>query len=154
MKVADMYSKGTVHIPMSCTVQEAAKQMRDQHVGALAVTEGGESGRAIGVVTDRDIVLKTVAQGVAPADILVGEVVTPGMLTVDAQADSVDAVQTMLSHGVRRLAVTCGEDRVVGVLSLDDLMEAYGRDMAMLSSLLANARNRERTGSVQSALHM
>lgn len=154
MKVADICSNGIVHIPMSCTLQEAAKQMRDQHVGALAVTEGGQSRRVIGVVTDRDIVLKAVTQGVDTADILVGEVMTPGMLIVDAQADSVDAMQTMLSHGVRRLAVTCGEVQVVGVLSLDDLMEAYGRDIAMLSTLLSNARNRELTGSVQSTLHM
>ncbi|MFM0136304.1 CBS domain-containing protein [Caballeronia grimmiae] len=76
------------------------------------------------------------------------------MLIVDAQADSVDAMQTILSHGVRRLAVTRGEDQVVGVLTLDGLMEAYGRDVAMLSTLLSNARNRERTGSVQSTLHM
>ncbi|MFM0136305.1 CBS domain-containing protein [Caballeronia grimmiae] len=63
---------------MSCTLQEAANQMRDQHVGALAVTEGGQSRRVIGVVTDRDIVLKAVTQGVDTADILVGEVMTPG----------------------------------------------------------------------------
>ncbi|BCQ28941.1 CBS domain-containing protein (plasmid) [Caballeronia sp. NK8] len=116
MKVADTCSNGTVHIPMSCTLQETTRQMRGQHVGALAVTEDGKSSRVIGVITDRDIVLNAVTHGIETADILVGEVMTPGMLMVDAQADSVDAMQTVLRHGVRRLAVTCGEDQVVGVV--------------------------------------
>lgn len=53
MNAAEICSKGTVHIPLSCTLQEAAKQMRDQHVGALAVTEGGKSGRIVDVLERR-----------------------------------------------------------------------------------------------------
>lgn len=56
MKVKDICSRGTVHIPMSCNLQEAATQMRDQHVGTLVVTGGGSTNRIAGIVTDRDIV--------------------------------------------------------------------------------------------------
>lgn len=61
MKVEEFRSADTVHIPMTRTVRDAAKQMREQHVGALIVTEDGPPlGRVVGIVTDRDIAIKAV----------------------------------------------------------------------------------------------
>ncbi|WP_321937687.1 CBS domain-containing protein [Paraburkholderia sp. J8-2] len=57
MKVEECHSHGTVHIPMSCNLKEAAKQMAEQHVGTLIVTDFGRQERMVGIVTDRDIVL-------------------------------------------------------------------------------------------------
>lgn len=154
MKVDELCSRDTVHIPFSCTLQEAAVQMRDKHVGALVVTEHAPTGpRVVGIVTDRDMVLDGIAVGADPARISVGDVMTRGIVTVRSDASASDAIQTMLSHGVRRLAVTTGET-VTGVLSVDDLVAALGADWQMLSALLRNERERERTGSVQSPLQV
>jgi CBS domain-containing protein len=154
MKVNDIYSRATVHIPMSCNLQEAAVQMRDQHVGALVVTSGEASNRIAGIVTDRDIVLKAVTLGASPRELLVGDVMTPHVVTVDADADLADAMQAMSSHGVRRLTVTNAQQDIVGVLSLDDVIEALGKDLALLSSIIRCEQNRESTGSVQAQLHV
>ena len=153
MKVEEYQTSGTVHVPMTCTVREAAKQMRDQHVGALIVTENGPpSSRVVGIVTDRDIVVKAVIERLAPDDLLVADIMQTHVLSVDRSADIGDALQTMASHGVRRLAVTNAEGAVVGMISLDDLLSALARDWALLSSIVRSELTRERTGSVQSML--
>ena len=154
MKVNDIYSRATVHIPMTCNLQEASVQMRDQHVGTLVVTSGGASNRIAGIVTDRDIVLKAVTLGTSPGELLVADVMTPHVVAVDADADLADAMQAMSSHGVRRLAVTNAQQDIVGVLSLDDVIEALGRDLALLSSIIRCEQNRESTGFVQTPLHL
>lgn len=153
MKVEEFQSSGTVHVPMTCTVREAAKQMRDRHVGALIVTENGPpSSRVVGILTDRDIVVNAVVDRAAPDDLLVADIMQTRVLSIDRSADIGDALQTMASHGVRRLAVTNAEGTLVGMLSLDDLLGALSRDWALLSSIVRSELSRERTGSVQSTL--
>ena len=151
MKVKDVYTEGTVHIPQRCNLQEAALQMREQHVGALVVTDG--DGAPLGIVTDRDMVLRAVAEGATPRELRVADVMSHGTLSIDRDADIDDAMQAMSSHGVRRLAVTGAGGRLLGILALDDLIEAEGRDFALLSGILRRERQRERSGSVESPLH-
>lgn len=153
MKVQEIFTRGTVHIPQERNLQEAALQMRQQHVGALIVTDGSEANRLLGIVTDRDIVLKAVAAGAAPRESSVGGVMSTGVATVAESDEVVDAMQAMFSHGVRRLAVTDSANAVIGVLSLDDVIEALVRDWVLLASIVRSGQQRERSGSVQSALH-
>jgi len=154
MKVDECHSHGTVHIPMSCNLQEAAKQMAAQHVGALIVTNLGQPDRMVGIVTDRDIVLSAVAAGRPPSETTVGELMTQSVVTVDEAADISTAMQIMMTQGVRRLAVLRDGGEIVGILSLDDVIDALGRDWSMLTAILRSGQNRERTGSVQTPLHL
>ena len=153
MKVQDIFTRGTVHIPQDRNLQEAAQQMHQQHVGALIVTDGSASNRLLGIVTDRDMVLKAVAMGASPRDTLVAQVMSTGVATVSESDEVVDAMQTMFSHGVRRLAVTDAADAVIGVVSLDDVIESLVRDWVLLASVVRSGQQRERSGSVQSPLH-
>ena len=153
MRVHEIFTRGTVHIPQERNLQEAAQQMLHQHVGALIVTDGGADNRLLGIVTDRDIVLKAVAAGSAPRATLVAEVMSTGVASVGENDDLMEAMQAMFTHGVRRLAVTGDTGAVVGVVSLDDVIEAMVRDWVLLASIVRSGQQRERTGSVQSALH-
>lgn len=153
MKVQEIFTRGTVHIPQQRNLQEAAQQMHQQHVGALIVTDGGASNRLLGIVTDRDMVLKAVARGASPRETLVAQVMSTGVATVAEEDDVVDAMQAMFTHGVRRLAVTGAGDAVIGVVSLDDVIEALVRDWVLLASVVRSGQQRERSGSVQSPLH-
>ncbi|BCZ84426.1 CBS domain-containing protein [Paraburkholderia terrae] len=153
MKVSEFHSQGVVHIPATCSLQEAAVQMRDQHVGALVVSEGGGSGRILGVLTDRDIVLQSVCTGSSPITVRVGEVMSPHILSIDVNADIAEAMQAMASHGVRRLAVVSNGTGIVGILSLDDVITALGREWILLTNILRNEQNREASGSIQTPLH-
>jgi len=154
VKVSEIHSQGTVHIPMTCNLREAAIQMREQHVGALIITEGGASDRIVGIVTDRDIVLKAVASGAQPEYTAVADVMSSSVMAIDENAGLTDAIQTMSTHGVRRLVVTRDGQEIVGVVSLDDLIEAMGRDWTMLTGIVRCEQNRERSASVQTPLHM
>ena len=122
-------------------------------MGALIVTDGGADNRLLGIVTDRDIVLKSVAAGSAPRTTLVAEVMSTGVASVGENDDLMEAMQAMFTHGVRRLAVTGADGAVVGVVSLDDVIEAMVRDWVLLASIVRGGQQRERSGSVQSALH-
>ncbi|CAJ0800001.1 hypothetical protein LMG19083_03381 [Ralstonia psammae] len=152
MRVQDVYSHNAVHIPLSCTLQEAAQQMRQKHVGALVVTENTPSGpRAIGMVTDRDMVLDAVAVGVDPSQTCVADVMSRGIVNVPLDASLSDALQEMLSSGVRRVGVT-SDGALVGVLSLDDVLSAMANEWSLIARLVHNARERETTGSAQPPL--
>lgn len=153
MRVQNICSAKAVHVPLSCTLQEAAVQMRDRHVGALIVTENSPNGtRAVGMVTDRDMVTGAAASGADPCHTEVIDVMTRGLVAISQDAAVTDAIQMMLSHGVRRLAVL-DHEAVSGVISLDDLLGALAADWGMIAALIRNEQQRERSGSIRSTLH-
>ena len=99
-------------------VVEAAQMMRDHNTGDVVVTN---EGRLTGILTDRDVVIRLVAEGI-DASTAVSEVCTSQPVTVDTQDTIEDAAQLMRDHAVRRLPV-CENDGVVGFISLGDLSQ-------------------------------
>jgi CBS domain-containing protein len=100
------------------TLVEAARKMRDLDVGALPIC--GEDDRLKGMVTDRDIVVKCVADGTDPNTVRVGDLAEGKPVTIGAD-DSVDeTLRTMTEHGVRRLPVIDGHE-LIGVVSQADV---------------------------------
>ncbi len=108
------------------TVLEAAKRMAELNVGAMPICDGD----AIrGMVTDRDIVTKVLAQGKDPAVVTTGELQTGKPVTIGADDSIEEAMQTMADHKVRRLPVIDGH-RLVGMVSQADLAKALPKEMA------------------------
>ena len=103
------------------SVLKASQQMLSQDVGTLVVT--GADGRAEGIVTDRDIVLRCIAEQRSPEKTKVRDVMTHDVHTVYEDADVEAALETMADREVRRLIVVDGSDRVVGIVALDDFLE-------------------------------
>lgn len=144
MKVKRIYSRDVIRAPRSVSLQEAAILMRQHHVGLLVVTDDEPNeDRAIGVVTDRDMVLQAIAEGVAPTEASVGDVMTQGLHSVSENADLFEALETMRAHGVRRLTVSAGEGTLVGVVTLDDIIDAFGAEVASLAGVIRGGRARE-----------
>jgi CBS domain-containing protein len=114
--VSDVMSKDVVHIASGDTLQQAAQQMAKINVGSLPVLDGD---RLVGIVTDRDIVLRGVAMGSSP-DSPVDRVMTTELVTVAPDSSIDDAARLMSGRQIRRLYVTDGA-KLVGVLSLGDL---------------------------------
>ncbi|MEU6668860.1 CBS domain-containing protein [Streptomyces sp. NPDC046727] len=115
---ADIMHAGARWIPATETLDRAAQLMRELDVGALPVS--GPNERMVGIVTDRDIVVKCVASGRDPAQVTCGELAegTPRWIDADASVDQV--LEEMESHQIRRLPVIRNK-RLVGMISEADL---------------------------------
>jgi CBS domain-containing protein len=96
---------------------DAARAMRDDDIGDVVVTEGG---RVAGILTDRDITIRAVAEGRDPQSTKVGDVFTSGVQTLEPDDSVEDAIRTVREHDIRRLPVV-KDGRAVGILSLGDL---------------------------------
>lgn len=100
------------------TIRDAARRMRVDNIGALPV---GENDRLIGMVTDRDIVIRVIAEDRSPGDTTVREVMSKGICYCFEDDDVAQAAQVMARHQVRRLAVVDHSKRLVGLVALADL---------------------------------
>lgn len=116
------------------TVLAAARQMLAQEVGTLVVTDG--DGRPEGIVTDRDIVVRCVAEELAPARTKVRDVMTSDVHTVFEDASLEAAMETMADREVRRLIVINEAGRVCGIVSLDDFLEGLAAATEDIGRLL------------------
>jgi CBS domain-containing protein len=122
MGLSDVMAKDVRTVTTDDGVATAARAMRDAGAGFLPVLEGG---RPVGVVTDRDLVIRFLAEGGGDAEAtLVGDVMTRGVTTIDAGESLEAAAALMRDQQVRRLVVTGGGGDVVGVLSHGDLVQA------------------------------
>jgi CBS domain-containing protein len=133
-----------VSVTPETTAMRAAQMMREQHVGCLVVVEPeSSSGKPLGIVTDRDLVLSIMAEELDPALFTIGDVMSADPVTVSADATLLDAVALMREHRLRRLVVVDGVGRVVGLAALEDVLEALTREFAELVLALRGARDRE-----------
>ena len=114
-------------VESGATVAEAAREMRDGDVGSVVVVENGT---VAGIVTDRDIAVRVVAQGLDPDATRVSEVATmrPVTLTIDQSVD--DAIRLVREQDVRRIVVV-QDDRAAGIVSLGDLAIERDTDSAL-----------------------
>jgi CBS domain-containing protein len=117
MKVSDAMTRDVRIANPNETIQDAAKMMSDVDAGVLPV---GENDRLVGMITDRDIALRGVAQGKGPQT-LVREVMTDHVHYCFEDEDTDDVTRKMADSRVRRLPVLNRDKRLVGILSLGDL---------------------------------
>jgi CBS domain-containing protein len=109
-------------------VSEAAALMASEDVGSLPILEGE---RLTGVVTDRDIVVRGIAEGKDPRGMPVREIATRDPVSVSPEQSLDEALQLMASHQVRRLPVVDEDDRLVGVLAQADVATKGGKEKAV-----------------------
>jgi len=118
MQVQQIMQRNVTIADPNMTIRDVARKMRAENIGALPV---GENDRLIGMVTDRDIVVRGVAADCAPDETTVREVMSEGVSYCFEDDDAQAAAQIMADHQVRRLPVLDRDKRLVGVLALADL---------------------------------
>jgi len=123
------------------TILAAAQRMSSNDVGTLVVLDGSGAVEAIGILTDRDIVLRCVATGLDPARTKVGAMMTRPVHTVSEQAPVEEAIRLMDQVGTRRLVVLGESQRPVGVLSLDDLLDLLAEEAGAIGRLLGKQQS-------------
>lgn len=121
----------------------AAQLMRKHHVGSLVVVDATEQTRPVGIVTDRDLVLAVMAEGLDPALFTVGDIMTVDLVCARPETDVMAAVELMRRHRLRRLVVRDENERLVGLAAMEDLLEVLAREVVALSEAMRGARDRE-----------
>ena len=127
MRAIDAVHKPPMTIDAAATVTDAAQAMDRGAVGALVVTDGD---RPVGIVTDRDLVVRGMARR-TPSDARVDSVMSTDLVTMAPDVDVHDALAKFREHDIRRLPLVDG-GRVVGVLTVDDLIVDLARDLGSL----------------------
>ena len=130
MNVRDVMTPNPRTVELSDTIQDAARIMREEDTGAVPVVEDG---RVVGMVTDRDIVIRAIADGDFEATI--DDIVTDDVVCATADMTTAAAAELMGEHQIRRLPVVDETERLVGIVSIGDLAVKEGRDSRMGETL-------------------
>ena len=116
--IADIMTRKVVYLPAETNLDEAAQVMRDQGIGDVVVTHGPTMA---GLLTDRDIVIRALAEGLAPRTTTIESIASRELIMVEQTATVEEAVQAMRDRGVRRLLVCDADRKLVGIVSLSDV---------------------------------
>lgn len=144
MQVGTICTRRVVTIDAQRSITEAARLMREKHVGTLVVTCPTAKGAEVcGIVTDRDLVIDALAREPLETDVHVADLARTDLAMISENADLDDAVKAMQVNGVRRLLISDSNDRLCGLLSLDDVIEAFTEQIGGLSKIIRSGRDRE-----------
>ncbi len=145
MGVGSLCTHRVITVDRGIDVAAAAGVMRDNHIGYLIVTDARSGGAApVGVLTDRDIVVKVLAKDVDPHSLTVGDVMTPEPLTAADDDGLSETLHRMRGMGVRRVPVVGPRGQITGVLSLDDVIDHLVGQLADVSGSIHTEQKFER----------
>ncbi len=129
MKLNDIFTKNVISAGPEESLAAVALQMQEHNVGTVVIVE---KQRPVGIITDRDLALALGARGVRPQT-AVREVMTRHVLAIPEDMSIYSATKFMREREVRRLPIVDREDRLVGIVTLDDLLRFLGREMYNLA---------------------
>lgn len=141
MPLAKIITGEVVSVSPDTPVVQAAKTMLDKHVGFLMCTE---SGKLIGVLTDRDIAIRVVAQNREFGGLKVRDIMTREPISIREETGIYEALKLMADHGIRRLPVTGPDSGVVGIITLDDVLKIMSKEIAKVGSAIHWEGQREK----------
>jgi CBS domain-containing protein len=132
-----------VTIHRQATAEDAARLMRSSHIGDLVVVDATDTRMPVGMITDRDIVVEIVAQGLLPAQTPVASIMSTPVVTLREDDGFIEALDKMSSRGVRRAPVVDRDGRLCGLISIDDLVPLLARELAKVGALIRHEQATE-----------
>ncbi|HSC98258.1 MAG TPA: CBS domain-containing protein [Casimicrobiaceae bacterium] len=144
MSIAEICNREVVYATRNTTVVEAASLMRQHHVGDIVIVdEDGDRRWAIGIVTDRDIVVEVVATGLDPRLVKLDDLMLEPLTIVEQHASFAETIRIMAQKGVRRMPVVDPQGALLGIVTLDDLLAHLAPPLADLGTLVGQTRQKE-----------
>src|SRR5580765_6578018 len=138
--VRDAMTEDPRSVGASASVVEAARLMREEHIGSLPITDDEQ---LVGMITDRDIATRVVAEAADPMKTSVGDVYSQDLITVEPGKDLDEALQLMARHQVRRLPVV-ENGRLVGIVAQADIAISENEKTGQLVEAISEPSERER----------
>lgn len=127
------------------SVTKAAKLMREHHVGDVLVVDSNNGERTpIGILTDRDIVIKVLAEDLDLNTVTLEDIMSLKLVTVQESDDLMATIKRMRLYGVRRIPVVNSRGGLIGVLAVDDILDVITEQLMDIDQLIENEQNREK----------
>lgn len=133
--IKEVVNREVITISPTSPVSEAAHMMMNEDIGALIVTDAET--RPVGILTDRDIVVSVIAEGISPDGVTVEEAMSKNLITVDEDADIFDMLRLLSENSVRRLPVT-RLGKLTGIVSVDDLIVIVATELVNVAMALSS----------------
>ena len=145
MTAGEYCNREVVIIRRDESLHEAVELFRQYHVGSLVVVENQRGIKVpVGMLTDRDIVIEVIAKGVDIDAVTVGDIMSSNLVAVREATTLLDALGLMQGNGVRRVPVVDERGGLLGILTVDDLIELIAEQMTRLSGVINKELHHER----------
>lgn len=133
MTLQDLVIEGVETAGPSATAEALAMRLEETNIGSIVIEEDMAP---VGIVTDRDLALRVVARDREPDDVTAADVMTGDPVTVNIERGLLDVTRTMREHAVRRLPVVDNDNKLVGIITLDDVMTLLTRELDHLGEVI------------------
>lgn len=144
MSIGDICNREVIIAYKQENLEKAVRLMREYHVGDVIVVEERDGGRVpVGILTDRDILISVIGEDIEPRDISIEDVMSFELLTGHVDDSLLESLARMRQKGVRRLPVVDGRGELVGILTMDDIIDVLAEEIADLAGLIRNEQKRE-----------
>jgi len=148
MLLKDLCTLEAACCPRDATITAAARLMQRHHAGDLVILDDlVDTRKPAGLITDRDIVVRVIAEGLDPDKATVGEHMTSPVVMGLGREDVAAGLERMHRHGVRRLPIIDERDRLIGIVTLDDLLREHAERAQDLLAIITKEQTRERRGA-------
>ncbi len=144
MTVGEICNREVIVIQRDATISEAAKLMREYHVGAVIVVDKHNDRQIpVGIVTDRDLVVEVLATELDETVITVGDIMAPEVFTIKENTATYEAIEFMRRKTIRRLPIVDEAGELVGILTLDDALQLLSEELLDLAKLVRYEHKKE-----------
>lgn len=144
MTVGEYCSREVVIVDGGESVRDAARLMREYHVGDVVVVEERHGRRfPVGIVTDRDLAIAVIAKGLAPDSVVVRDLITSPPTLLREEDSLSDALDMMRTQGIRRLPVVGSQGELLGIIAVDDITGLVAELLDSVSATVGRQRPRE-----------
>ena len=144
MSINECCNTNVICCEPDASIPEVAALMRKHHVGDVIVVEGKDEKRVpVGIVTDRDIVIETIALQVDVNAFTAGELMSTPVVTVHEDASFIDTLRLMRNHKLRRMPVVTDAGILFGIVTADDIINLLTTELSMMTDAIVDQRVRE-----------
>ncbi len=145
MSIGQLCSRVVATATPEETIAAGAARMAEFGVGSLVAVNG--DGKPEGILTDRDVALRVVGEGLIPSGTLLSQVMSRPVRTLDEATPLEEALGTMEKASIRRIVVTGGEGTLVGIFTLDDALELISREVTSIGRVMEKQGQSVMSGS-------
>lgn len=133
MSLANLSRREVVSIKRDATVLEAAKIMEEMNVGSVVIVDDEQP---LGILTDRDIIIRVISKSLDPSTTPVNEVMTSEVVFLREQMGLYEALEQMKASGIRRLPVINVKGNLSGIITMDDIISLLGKEISDIAAII------------------